>query len=48
MVFVERLIVMVSLEDRALQGFQQGTVMDVYIRIVDKYAGINIPVGVDV
>ena len=47
MVVVERLVVMVSLEDRASQSIQQTAVVNIYVGLMDKYAGLHITFRVD-
>src|SRR5699024_1826088 len=41
-VVVERLSVMISHEDRALQSFQQGTFADIGVGVVDEYTRLHI------
>ena len=48
MVIVERLVVMISLEKRALQCFQQRAVMDIGVGVVDEYTRLHIALGIDV
>ena len=46
-IVVPWLVVMVSHEQRRLIRFQQSFFPDIRIRIVDKRAGLNVSVGVD-
>ena len=46
-IIIERLILMVSHEDGASQGVQQGNFVNIDIGIMDKYARLYIALGVD-
>ena len=48
MVFIEGLAIVVGHENGSLQAFQQRFFPDVRVRIMDKHAGVHVPVRVDV
>ena len=47
-VVVEGLAVVIGAEEGGAQGFQQGLLADVGVRVVDEDAGVTVAVGVDV
>ena len=48
MIVVKGLIVVVSHKQRALQNLQEGRIVNIGIRVVNKHAGFRVAVGVDV